>query len=38
MYVISLDLHKAYGTLDRYICLGVLEVYVVGSRARRILQ
>ena len=38
MYVISLDFHNAYVTLDRYRCLGVLVVYVVGYRARRILR
>ena len=36
--MIFLDLHKAYYTLDRFRCLEILEVYGVGSRARRLLQ
>ena len=31
LYVIFLDLHKAYDALDRSRCLGILEVYSVGS-------
>ena len=30
MYVIFLDLHKAYDALDRSRCLGILEGYDVG--------
>ena len=33
MYVIFLDLHKAYDALDRYRCLDILEGYSVGPRA-----
>ena len=33
LYVIFLDLHKAYDALDRPICLEVLEGYSVGPRA-----
>ena len=38
LYVIFLDLHKAYNALYRYRCLDILEGYRVGLRARRILQ
>ena len=30
LYVIFLDLHKAYDALDRYRCLEILEGYSVG--------
>ena len=36
--MISLDLHKAYGNLERSSCLEILEGYRVGPRACRILQ
>ena len=38
LYVIFLDLHKAYDALDRSRCLEILEGYGVGPRARRLLQ
>ena len=38
LYVIFLDLHKAYDALDRYRCLEILEGYDVGPRARRLLR
>ena len=38
MYVIFLDLHKAYDALDRSRCLEILEGYGVGPKARRLLQ
>ena len=38
LYVILLDLHKAYDALDRFRCLDILKGYGVGPRARRILQ
>ena len=38
LYVIFLDLNKAYDTLDRSRCLEILEGYDVGPRARRLLQ
>ena len=38
MYVIFLELHKAYGALDRSRCLDILEGYGVGPRSRRLLQ
>ena len=38
LYVIFLDLHKAYDALDRSRCLEILEVYGVGPRSRRLLQ
>ena len=37
LYVILLDLHKAYDALDRSRCLEILEGYGVGPRARRLL-
>ena len=38
LYVIFLDLTKAYGALDRSRCMGILEGYGVGPGARRLLQ
>ena len=38
LYMIFLDLHKAYDALDRYMCLEILEGYGVGPWARRLLQ
>ena len=38
LYVIFLDLHKAYDALERSRCLEILEGYGVGPRARRLLQ
>ena len=38
LYVIFLDLTKAYNALDRSRCLGILEGYSVGPGARRLLQ
>ena len=38
LYVIFLDLHKAYEDWDRSICLKILEGYGVGPQAPRILQ
>ena len=38
LYVILLDLHKAYDALDRSRCLEILEVYDVGPQVRRLLQ
>ena len=38
LYVIFLDLHKAYDALDRSRCLDIFEGYGVGHRARRLLQ
>ena len=38
LYVIFLDLRKAYDALDRSRCLGILERYSVGPQARRLLQ
>ena len=38
LYVIFLDLHKAYGALDRSKWLEILEGYSVGTQAHRILQ
>ena len=38
MYVIFLDLHKAYDALDRSRCLEILEGYSVAPRSRRMLQ
>ena len=37
LYVIFLDLHKAYNTLNRYRCLEILEGYGVEPRACRLL-
>ena len=37
LYVIFLDLHKAYDTLYRSRCLEILAGYGVGPRARRLL-
>ena len=37
LYVIFLDLHKAYDALDRSRCLDILERYGVGPNARRLL-
>ena len=38
LYVIFLDLHKAYNTLDRSRCLEILEGYGVGPRSCRLLR
>ena len=38
LYVIFLDLHKAYDALDRSRCLDILEGYGVGPWSRRLLQ
>ena len=38
LYVIFMDLHKEYDTLDRYRCLEFLEVYGVAPRDCRILR
>ena len=37
LYMIFLDLHKAYDALDRSRCLKILEGYSVGPRYREIL-
>ena len=37
LYVIFLDLHKAYDTLDRSRCLEIVEGYGVVPKARRLL-
>ena len=38
LYVIFLDLHKAYDALDRSRCLEILEGYGVRPQSRRLLQ
>ena len=38
LYVIFLDLTKAYYALDRSRCLGILEGYGVSPGARRLLH
>ena len=38
LYVLFLDLHKAYATLDRSRCLDILECYGVGHQAFQILR
>ena len=38
LYMIFLDMHKAYDALDRSRCLEILEGYGVGPRARRLLR
>ena len=38
LYVIFLDLHKAYDALYRSRCLEILEGYGIGPRARKLLQ
>ena len=38
LYVIFLDLHKAYDALDRSRCLEILERYGVGPRSWRLLR
>ena len=38
LYMIFLDLHKAYEALDRSRCLEILEGYAMGPLARRLLQ
>ena len=38
LYVIFLDLTKAYDALDRSRCLKILEGYGVGPNARRLLK
>ena len=38
LYVIFLDLHKAYDAFDRSRCLDILEGYGVGPQSRRILR
>ena len=38
LYVIFLDLHKAYDALDRSRCLEMLEGYAVGPKDRKLLQ
>ena len=38
LYVIFLDLHKAYDALDMSRCLEILEGYGVGPQSRRLLQ
>ena len=38
LYVIFLDLHKAYDALDRSRCLEILEGCGVGPKARKLLQ
>ena len=38
LYVIILELHRAYDALDRSRCLEILEEYGIGPRARKLLQ
>ena len=38
LYVIFLDLHKAYDALDRYRCLEILKGYFMVPQACRLLQ
>ena len=38
LYMIFLELHKAYEELDRSRCMGILEGYIVGPQSRRLLQ
>ena len=38
LYVIFLDLHKAYDTLDRSSCMEILEGYGIGPWARNLLK
>ena len=38
LHVIFMELHKVYDTLDRDICLKILEGYDMGPQARRILR
>ena len=38
LYVVLLDLHKAYDALDGSRCLEILEGYDVGPQSRRLLQ
>ena len=38
LYVIFLDLHKAYDALDRSRCLEILEGYSIGLQARKLLK
>ena len=38
LYMIFLDMHKAYDALDRYRCLYILEGYGVGPQSCRFLQ
>ena len=38
LYVIFLDLHKAYDALERSRCLKILEGYGIGPRVQRLLQ
>ena len=37
LHTILLDLHKAYGNLDRSMCLDILEGYGMGTRDLRLL-
>ena len=38
LYVIFLDLHKAYDALDRSRCVDILEGYGAGPQVRRLLH
>ena len=38
LYVIFLDLHKAYDALDRSRCLEILEGYGIGTQSRTLLK